>query len=206
LLTSTDSLREALGTDAGQVTFSDSAHWYRTPGRAFAEHHRFLDLFDGRVPAVRVVGELGIGDCSEPMAREWVRYEADLNVGFAGRGVRVLCHHDMRKVGPERIEQVLRTHPGVLTSSDVGTNPDFTDPYQLAAGLEGEPFSSSPFVLREVDLSTSSLAELRRLVRGRRQRPDPRRGRHGTAAERRCDARRRSGQQQGHRRSAPRRI
>jgi anti-sigma regulatory factor (Ser/Thr protein kinase) len=163
-------LRETLGTDAGQITFSDSAYWYRTPGRAFAEYHRFIDLFDGRVPAVRVVGEFGITDCSEPMAREWIRYEAALNVGFADRPVRVLCHYDMRKVEPDRIEQALRAHRGVLTSSDVRTNPDFTDPYRLAAGLEGEPFSSPPFVLREFDLSTGSLAELHRLVRvhGRR--------------------------------------
>jgi anti-sigma regulatory factor (Ser/Thr protein kinase) len=157
-------LREVLGADAGQITFADGQRWCRTPGRAFASCHRYLDRQLGRVSAVRMLGEPGMGS-SDHQAREWVRFEAALNGDFAERPVQVLCRYDTRNVAPDRIAQVLRTHPGLRTRDSTVPNPDYAPPHVVAADLDREPLAEPTEVITWRPLTPAQLPRLRRFVR-----------------------------------------
>jgi anti-sigma regulatory factor (Ser/Thr protein kinase) len=162
---SAELLREELGADAEQITFADSQRWFGTPGRAFAGYHRYLDRQLGRVQAVRMLGELGMGSSSDHQAREWLRYEAALNGDFAERPVQVLCRYDTRNVAPDRIAQVLRTHPGLRTRDSTVPNPDYTEPHVIAADLDREPFTEPTEAITWRPLIAAELPRLRRFVR-----------------------------------------
>jgi anti-sigma regulatory factor (Ser/Thr protein kinase) len=120
-------LREALGPNAAQVSYTDCDDFYVHPVRAVAAYDATLRAHAAAgSPGARVVGELPFG----PTEREWnswAGYEAILNRALAHHHVSVLCTYDSRVLPDRLVEVAYRTHPHVHADRD-GDGPAFEEP------------------------------------------------------------------------------
>jgi anti-sigma regulatory factor (Ser/Thr protein kinase) len=105
-------LRDALGADAGAVTFLDRDTWYARPAATIAGWTGLLRqaLAHGR-PAVRIVGEVQFG--SADRHDTWSRYESAVNAVFADAPARIICPYDRRRLPERVVAGASRTHPMV---------------------------------------------------------------------------------------------
>ncbi|WP_433302377.1 anti-sigma factor RsbA family regulatory protein [Actinoplanes sp. CA-030573] len=126
-------LRDALGPDAGEVTFIDSDTWYERPAATIAGWKGLVDraLGSGR-PAVRAVGEVTFGP--GPRHDSWIRYESAANDVFAAVPVWVICPYDTRRLPDRVIAGARRTHP-VLVGERGGPNALYEPPDDLLRAL-----------------------------------------------------------------------
>ncbi|MFL5842032.1 MAG: anti-sigma factor RsbA family regulatory protein [Thermoleophilaceae bacterium] len=104
-------LREALGPEAGKVSYTDCDSFYTRPIAAIAAYDATLrgHAAAGN-PPVRVVGELPWGP-TEREWREWTGYEALLNASLSHHDASVLCTYDARNLPDRLVDAALRTHP-----------------------------------------------------------------------------------------------
>jgi anti-sigma regulatory factor (Ser/Thr protein kinase) len=109
-------LRDALGSDAGQVRMLDMTDVGRNPGRiipgvlrAFADAHR-----DGHV---RIIGEPIWPQRSDHEYPACVQHEALINHAFTGRHVTILCPYDAQRLDPLVLADAARTHPLLLDAA-----------------------------------------------------------------------------------------
>ncbi|MEA3076666.1 MAG: hypothetical protein QOF60_1574 [Actinomycetota bacterium] len=123
-------LREALGTDAGNVEFVDSADWYRSPREALMRYRAFVaEKFAQGAPWVRIVGEPPAATTTAKQTREWTRYEAVVDVVFRPTPSTIVCLYDTRTAARGVVAGVRQTHPHLTTEGDVrAANPDYQAP------------------------------------------------------------------------------
>jgi anti-sigma regulatory factor (Ser/Thr protein kinase) len=106
-------LHGELGVDAGRVRLLDMTTAGRNPGRIIpAVLRAFADAHSGR--PVRIVGEP-----IWPARSEWeypacVRYEALVNLAFAGRDVTILCPYDAAALAGSVLADAEATHPVLI--------------------------------------------------------------------------------------------
>jgi transcriptional regulator with XRE-family HTH domain len=122
-------LRNALGNDARQVEFGDSAEWYRSPVQALTRYRAFVDdQFARGASWVRIVGEPPWEGCSGDEIGAWIRYESLFNLFFASSPVTVVCPYDTQSL-PERILAGARhTHPTLAVGASHSANSEYQEP------------------------------------------------------------------------------
>ncbi|MDX6554514.1 MAG: hypothetical protein QOD86_709, partial [Miltoncostaeaceae bacterium] len=113
---------EALDHRADEVGFLEPEAWYRSPGLAVDGLHR--QLGDPAGAPMRAIGELRWNGESAAERREWRRYEALLNLAFAGAGARVVCSYDQTIVPEEAHATPHATHPCTHGPEGLRPKPD----------------------------------------------------------------------------------
>ncbi|GAA1345931.1 sensor histidine kinase [Saccharothrix algeriensis] len=124
-----DLLRQALGDAAGEVGFTAAEEWYRTPGRTLAAYHRRVDGHTAPGRRVRVIGEPVWHGRDELETAEWIRYEAAINVAFAGSAAWIVCPYDSRALPAPVVAGARRTHPQLVTGAGVERSRDYAHPH-----------------------------------------------------------------------------
>ncbi len=127
-------LREALGADAGAVTFVDVSSAYTRPARALAAYHAVYADELARAPSVRAVADVQFGP--DPGEWDlWTGYEAAFNRSFAHLPAWVLCAYETASLPDAVREGVWRTHPEVVTRGAWSTSDLFEEPDRVLRGL-----------------------------------------------------------------------
>ncbi|MFF9807395.1 anti-sigma factor RsbA family regulatory protein [Streptomyces coeruleorubidus] len=134
-----DLLRDALGTDAKDVTCIPHTDWYTgSAANAVAQAASYLTAHAGPGGRIHLLMEpvwSGRAGRSARETTEWIRYEALANLLFAPMATTALCAYDTRTAGPAVIAAARRTHPG----TDV-----YQDPLRLTAELDAVPLPLPP--------------------------------------------------------------
>ncbi|MFD0690913.1 anti-sigma factor RsbA family regulatory protein [Actinomadura fibrosa] len=129
-------LAEALpGRERGDVVLVDRAQVYTRPAGAVAALRRFVraDL-QPHARGVRLVGEVDFG--ADPASRrEWMGFEAIMNVVLASVRLRCVCAYDTRVLPEPVLDAAARTHPEFLAPAGAVPSPGYTDPAAFVAGL-----------------------------------------------------------------------
>src|SRR3954471_5788190 len=107
-------MREALGSDAGQVTFVDASAAYPRPARTLAAYHEVYAAELRKTASLRAVADVQFGPDPAEWDR-WTAYEAVFNRSFAHLPAWVMCTYDANGLPDPVLEGVWRTHPQVLT-------------------------------------------------------------------------------------------
>jgi len=131
-------LREALGSDADGIDFTNCDDFYVRPIDAIAAYHAtMIDLLRSGAKSTRVVGEIPLqptrGDWSE-----WIAYEAIINRALADRPTQILCVYGTETAPDHVIDAVWRTHPQVEANGS-GSHPHFHDPRDVVAAHTPKP-------------------------------------------------------------------
>ncbi|HEU5109280.1 MAG TPA: sensor histidine kinase [Micromonosporaceae bacterium] len=157
-----DRLREALGPYARRVDLRDMTRAGRNPGRiiptvllAFAAAHA------GR--RVRIIGEpIWAGRTPEEYPA-CAQHEALINAAFAGRNASILCPYDVRSLDPAWIDDAVRTHPELWTTSERWDSPDY--PGGLAAAATFNlPLPGAPAHAATTSVDFFNLGAVRQFV------------------------------------------
>jgi anti-sigma regulatory factor (Ser/Thr protein kinase) len=151
-------LSEALGADAGRVTFVDVSSAYTRPARTLAAYHEVYAQQLRKTPKLRAVADVQFG----PDPREWdlwTGYEAVFNRSFGHLPAWVLCSYNANGTPDPIIEGVWRTHPEVVerdtwTRSELYEDPDellrrITPAPEALRELRSIPVGQDPVQLRE---------------------------------------------------------
>ena len=100
-----------------------------------------LALMEGLVDRALADGYVGLratGEASAPLPDElWrlvLRYEARLNERLSRRPFVALCRFHAEEIPPERVQDVLRTHPLALVRGEVCPNPFYERPEVVLSG------------------------------------------------------------------------
>jgi anti-sigma regulatory factor (Ser/Thr protein kinase) len=129
-------LREELGKDAEQVSFTDCDDFYVRPIDALAAYDATLRrLVAGGATSVRVTGEIPLGPTRAGWG-DWISYEAIVNRALADRPLHVLCLYDAKTVPDAVIEGVWQTHPCVDANS---VGPLYHEPHDVVAAFTPVP-------------------------------------------------------------------
>src|SRR5258706_7116240 len=136
-------LREELGADAEQVSFTDCNDFYIRPIDALASYDATLRRLtaDGAA-TVRLAAEIPFGPTASGWD-EWMSYEAIVNRAFADRAANIVCVYDTQTVPDAVIDAVWRTHPHVVTEGDAN-GPHYQEPDDLTAALTRPPARELP--------------------------------------------------------------
>ncbi|GAA3217378.1 sensor histidine kinase [Actinocorallia longicatena] len=129
----------------------DAREWFDTPARTLSA---LVGL--GREkwwPAggVRVLAEPVWDGRSPAEIREWKRYEALINVVFAGTPTRMLCAYDRRTVSSGVLDAARRTHQGE----------HYTDPVRFSAECDRAPLAAPADPIASRGFRRGDLAALR---------------------------------------------
>jgi anti-sigma regulatory factor (Ser/Thr protein kinase) len=156
-------VRRAMGRPDG-LRYVDGAAQYRRPAGAI---RAYRDLFAGYVAGgaaqVRVAGDVPHPGLGVPWGW-WARYEAAVNVAYAGFPLWGLCPYDTRTTPPDVLDDVRRTHPRLVGPDGHVTNPDYEAPEGFLAGRTDrwrDPAESQP---PTVDLTDPTTADVRAAV------------------------------------------
>src|SRR5579863_8442869 len=125
--------------DRGALVLTTTAETYRRRGRfdpadALAVMERLTDvaLADG------YVGLRATAEAVHPLPDDvWplvLRYEAWLNERLGRRPFTGLCRFHIGRTAPERVQEVLRTHPQALVRNEVCANPFYERPEVALSG------------------------------------------------------------------------
>ncbi|TDU74015.1 sensor histidine kinase [Streptomyces sp. KS 21] len=129
-----ESLRDSLGGDAAQVTWTDMTQLGRNPGRILAALQEFADRHAGR-PA-RIVGEPIWPGRTQAEVREATRHEALINTAFAGRRATILCPYDVPGLPAAVVSDARRTHPMLMEEGKDLPSLDYTDASSVMADCD----------------------------------------------------------------------
>jgi transcriptional regulator with XRE-family HTH domain len=128
-------LRAHLGPDAKHVEFAEAEAWYSTPAAALASYQAFANArLESGFPWLRAIGEPVWAGRSDSEIRLWTRYEALLNLVFAGWPATIRCPYDERSLQPEIARQARLTHPHTVERGGIVTSPDYADPSGFVLG------------------------------------------------------------------------
>src|SRR5581483_7176014 len=133
-----DVMREALGPDAGQVTFVDVSSAYTRPARTLAAYHGVYAEQLRRTSQLRAVADVQFG----PDPREWnlwTGYEAVFNRSFAHLPAWVLCSYNANGTPDPVIEGVWRAHPEVVAGDTWSASSSYEDPDQVLRRITPPP-------------------------------------------------------------------
>lgn len=114
----TDWLRDALGSDAGQVTFVDMHQLGSNPARIIPAWLDFLSAYAGGRRPARGIGEpIWLGRRPEELL-ECQLHEALLNVAVDPETpFWLICPYDAKQLDPAIIAEAYRSHPVIRTGS-----------------------------------------------------------------------------------------
>jgi anti-sigma regulatory factor (Ser/Thr protein kinase) len=96
---------------------------------------------------------------------QWRRYEAAVNVAHAQLDAWGLCVYDERRLSPDRVQDLLGTHPFIGRGLDRRTNPDYQEPRAFCAANFDAPPDTVERVEPDLDLLDPSLVTARAAVR-----------------------------------------
>lgn len=124
-------LRAVFGGDE-QVVFAERP-LYSTPAAALDRYRRVVEqgVADG-VRGYRAMGYIDLGAGSLPW-QEWVHYEAAVNAVFADLPFRTLCPYDVSDLPASVVEQMMRTHSGLVGADGWRPNEGYVEPADLLA-------------------------------------------------------------------------
>ena len=154
-------LTRALGGRDRGIDRRDSGDWYAAPGRTLRAYKRYVDRHNGSGRGVTIVGEPVWAGRSAAAVREWARYEALINLAFAGAATRILCPYDARVVPEAILEHAECSHPAVISGLGSRRSSRYLEPAAFFERLDREP-------LEAADPTTSALAVTKDLARVRR--------------------------------------
>ncbi|MCZ2827261.1 sensor histidine kinase [Modestobacter sp. VKM Ac-2986] len=143
----TDQLRDALGADGADLVSDPgiALHGTRPPDAVGALRllvERAGECTTGRV---RVLGMPSFGSAARDR-HETQRFEAVLNLLFAGAPVDRLCVYDRRVLSPDAVASATATHPHLLAGGNVFTNRGYRRPetYVRSLPIPREPMEERP--------------------------------------------------------------
>jgi len=157
-------LRLRLGRHADRVAWADAAEWLGgTPTEAVALWHDFMsNELDESALGTRVVSEAFWRPHPLPEAREWLRFEAVVNIVFGNVPVQILCPYHRRlpvevRIGAER------THSRLAAPHGHARRRPFVAPEVFVAELDSSPLPD-PTGPTATLTHPRSLGEVRRFV------------------------------------------
>jgi anti-sigma regulatory factor (Ser/Thr protein kinase) len=131
-------IREALGSDAAQVTFVDDSAAYTRPARTLASFHEVYAEQLQKTASLRAVADVQCG----PNPHEWdlwIGYEAVFNRCFAHLPAWVLCSYNVNGLPDPVVEGIWRTHPEVVDDDGWTTSDRYEEPDRLLRAITPEP-------------------------------------------------------------------
>jgi anti-sigma regulatory factor (Ser/Thr protein kinase) len=151
-------MREALGSDAGQVTFVDVSSAYTRPARTLAAYHNVYVEQLQMTPTVRAVADVQFGP--DPAEWDvWTGYEAVFNRTFGHLPTWVICSYNANGTPDPIIEGVWQTHPEVIADGSCNASAHYEEPDRLLrritpvpaplSGLRSIPFGRDVADFRE---------------------------------------------------------
>lgn len=170
----TGAVRDALGPDAGRVSWTDTYRWEPHPSR---RQRAIEDLVDERLregaAGLRYVGECAWPTGPDHLVSEWNRLDAVLNHSLAGRPVDMLCLYDSVSLAEAVIEEALCAHPHVGVGKASRVNDGYVPPEELVARLRPGELAPPAGAAREVVANTRAARSfLRRVLADRSLRPE----------------------------------
>jgi anti-sigma regulatory factor (Ser/Thr protein kinase) len=131
-------MREALGSDAGQVAFVDVGSVYTRPAQTLAAYHEVYASQLQRSPSLRAVADVQVGP--DPGEWDmWMGYEAIFNRSFGHLPAWVWCTYDANGLPDPMLDAVWRTHPDVVADDAWNTGHHYEDPDELLRRITPEP-------------------------------------------------------------------
>lgn len=158
-----DALRESLGENAAEITWTDMTELGRNPGRILAALQDFADGHPGR--AARIVGEPIWPGRSPAEVLEATRHEALINTAFAGRTATILCPYDVRGLAPAVVTDARRTHPTLLEQGRDLLSPAYTDASKVCADCD-RPLPEHDGEVPRLEYSHGELGDVREYAEG----------------------------------------
>jgi anti-sigma regulatory factor (Ser/Thr protein kinase) len=152
-------LRETLDGNAADVRILDMSEIGRNPNCIIPEVQAFLDVAGG---AVSYVGQALWPGRTRAELAEATRYEALVNLAFAGKPIRVLCPYDAAGLESTVLDAVWRTHPAVRHGRVSRPSVRYDDPAQVWRSVSYLP--EPPVGAIEVELDLRGLARFRPLL------------------------------------------
>ena len=142
-------LRDALGPDAHAVSFADSAAWFRVPGWAYGEYHRFIR--QNRRPDGRlwILAEPGWHGWNPDQQTEWQRCESVLNVAYGWAPAAIVCAYSRTDLSAPTLAEAERSHPALVSGRHAKGSGHYVPPAQYLAAhqLELAPAPTTAFAL-----------------------------------------------------------
>jgi anti-sigma regulatory factor (Ser/Thr protein kinase) len=142
-------VRQAL--PGANVVYIDGDQHYIRPADAIREYSRMISAFvaDGAAQ-VRVTGDVPHPGMGVPWDW-WARYEAAVNVAFAGFPMWGLCPYDIRTTPAAVLDQVRRSHPHVATPDGDVANPDYDPDSAMPDQVWSDPIERTAPVVVLID-------------------------------------------------------
>ena len=162
-------LREALGTSADGVHFTDMEVVGRNPARIIPAWGRFVADHVGNGGGMRGIGEpIWAGRNPNELA-ECQLHESLINLAFAAADdFRLICPYDTSALPQDVIEEARRSHPVVSYDGAEDVSHDYCGIDRVEACF-AEPLLEPPPDAEELTVTMRALRDARRLVRARAQ-------------------------------------
>ena len=157
-----ESLRSALGGEAGGVTLLGVDEWFETSAGTRDKLARWAR--EKGAGGTRVIWEPPWATGSKAQVRDWARHEAVSNLAFEGMGVDFICAYDARVLPPEILEHARNTHPVLAEPGGHSDSDRYEEPGDFCRRLDSRirPIDEEPAAV--VDFDLADLSGLRRLV------------------------------------------
>ena len=146
---------------AAAVEFLDPAEWFSGPMHALATlHDRARGDWWPR-GRLRLLAE-PVWDGRTPLeTREWKRYDALLNVVFAGTPTRIVCAYDTAALPGHVLDDAARTHPELTGPDGTAAAARYTDPAAFCAECDAVPLPPPPAAAARRTFAAGGLPGLR---------------------------------------------
>jgi anti-sigma regulatory factor (Ser/Thr protein kinase) len=126
-------LQPVVAADPTRVRFVEAESRYRNPVDAIVRYAAELARLPVGARAL-IIGEVQFGT-RQAAWTSWTEYEVALNTVLSGFNVRVICPYDERVLPASVVDDARRTHPYLLTATDVRPSSDHLDAPALFARL-----------------------------------------------------------------------
>ncbi|WP_436761027.1 anti-sigma factor RsbA family regulatory protein [Streptosporangium sp. V21-05] len=137
-------LRAGLDDAADRVEFVDARRWYDAPGRTLAAYNSYVSTHSPGHRRIRIIGEPVWHGRDERQEAEWTRYEAMLNVAFAGSTAWIVCPYDTRTLPGRVVADARRTHPDLLADLGSRASEEYGDPAAFTHAADRRPLPPPP--------------------------------------------------------------
>jgi len=127
-------LQDALGTQAGDIDYAESAYFGRRPPQLATAFQRYWTRHRpiAASGAVRILAEpVWVGRSRREVAA-WTRMEAGLNMVLADTAIWMICPYDTRIADAAIIEDARRTHPECVAGRRAKPCSQFIAPEEFA--------------------------------------------------------------------------
>jgi hypothetical protein len=139
----------ALGQQAGQLDYAESAFFGRRPPQRVAAFNRYWNTHAARdnhrgTARVRILAEPVWAGRSAREIDAWTRMESALNVTLASTSISMICPYDARTLGAGIVADARRTHPALVAGPDATASAQFAEPAAFARSREPGPLADPP--------------------------------------------------------------